>query len=140
MNPIQVLMVDDDPADVLLTRRALKKSKLFIEMAHAHDGVEALARLRREGKHAETVLPDLVLLDLNMPRMGGLEMLEEMKGDPTLSKIPVVVLTTSDNTSDVETAYLQHANSYVQKPVDLATFTQIVTDISHFWFTVARIP
>ncbi|MEL6347445.1 MAG: response regulator [Myxococcota bacterium] len=129
-------MVDDDPADALLVRRAFDKLNASIMMEHMSDGARALARLRR----SDLRRPDLILLDLNMPGISGLEFLKTLRADPVLLALPVVVLSTSNDPKDIHDAYLEYANSYVQKPTDLSTFTKIVQDIGHFWSDVALIP
>ena len=135
-----VLLVDDDMGDVILTQEALKKVKLVNEVHVARDGYEALAFLRREKGYESAPRPDLILMDLNMPRMDGREALAEIKSDENLSTIPVVILTTSDNELDVETTYRLHANCFVTKPVDLNGFTTIVQSIEDFWFGVVHLP
>ena len=138
--PIEVLLVEDNPGDVRLTREALKEGKVHNNLHVAPDGVEALAFLRREGRYAEAVRPDLILLDLNLPRKGGREVLEEVKGDPALRHIPVVILTSSQAEQDIARAYDLHANCYISKPVDLDQFITVVRSIEDFWFTVVKLP
>lgn len=138
--PIEVLLVEDNPGDVRLTREALKEGKVHNNLHVAPDGVEALAFLRREGKYADEVRPDLILLDLNLPRKGGREVLEEVKGDPALRNIPVVILTSSQAEQDIARAYDLHANCYITKPVDLDQFITVVKSIEDFWFTVVKLP
>lgn len=138
--PINILMVEDNPGDARLTREALKDNKLANNLFHAKDGVEAMAFLRREGEHASMPQPDIVLLDLNLPRMDGREVLAEMKEDASLKHIPVVVLTTSEAESDILRSYELHANCYITKPVDLDKFIQIVHGIEDFWLTVVKLP
>jgi CheY-like chemotaxis protein len=138
--PIEVLLVEDNPGDVRLTREALKEGKVHNNLHVAADGVEALAFLRREGRYADAVRPDLILLDLNLPRKGGREVLEEIKGDPTLRNIPVVILTSSSAEQDIARAYDLHANCYISKPVDLDQFITVVRSIENFWFTVVKLP
>lgn len=137
---IEVLLVEDNPGDVRLTREALREGKVRNNLHVAPDGVEALAFLRREGHYANAVRPDLVLLDLNLPRKDGREVLEEMKGDPALRNIPVVVLTSSQAEQDILKAYNLHANCYVTKPVDLDQFITVVKSIESFWFTIVKLP
>jgi len=139
-NGIEVLMVEDSPDDVELTREALKEGKLDIGLHVAENGVEGLAFLRREGKHAQAPEPDLILLDLNMPRMDGRELLAEIKADAELARIPVVVLTTSEAERDIATSYRLHANCYITKPVDFEKFIEIVQAIEEFWFRVVKLP
>jgi CheY-like chemotaxis protein len=138
--PIEVLLVEDNPGDVRLTREALKEGKVHNNLHVAPDGVEALAFLRREGRHADAVRPDLILLDLNLPRKGGREVLEEIKSDPALRHIPVVILTSSSAEQDIARAYDLHANCYISKPVDLDQFITVVKSIEDFWFTVVKLP
>jgi CheY-like chemotaxis protein len=138
--PIEVLLVEDNPGDVRLTREALKEGKVHNNLHVAPDGVEALAFLRREGRYAAAVRPDLILLDLNLPRKGGREVLEEIKSDPALRHIPVVILTSSQAEQDIARAYDLHANCYISKPVDLDQFIRVVRSIEEFWFTVVKLP
>jgi CheY-like chemotaxis protein len=138
--PIEVLLVEDNPGDVRLTREALKEGKVHNNLHVAPDGVEALAFLRREGRYADAVRPDLILLDLNLPRKSGREVLEEVKGDPALRNIPVVILTSSQAEQDIARAYDLHANCYITKPVDLDQFITVVKSIEDFWFTVVKLP
>ncbi len=137
---IEVLLVEDNPGDVRLTKEALREGKVRNNLHVAPDGVEALAFLRREGQYASAVRPDLVLLDLNLPRKDGREVLEEMKSDPALMNIPVVVLTSSQAEQDILKAYNLHANCYVTKPVDLDQFITVVKSIENFWFTIVKLP
>lgn len=138
--PIDILLVEDDPADVELTMRALKNGKVFNSLNVAEDGIQAMQFLRREGEYADCPRPDLILLDLNMPRKDGRETLEEIKADPSLRSIPVVVLTTSDAERDVLQSYDLQASSYVTKPVDLEQFTTVVKSIKSFWLCVVKYP
>ena len=139
-NMIEILLVDDDPGDVRLTVEALKQTKMHINLSFARDGIEALAFLRHQGPFAAAPCPDIILLDLNMPRMDGRELLVEIKKDPELKTIPVVVLTTSADEEDILRSYCLHANCYVTKPVDLAQFMKVVSSIENFWFTVVKLP
>jgi two-component system, chemotaxis family, response regulator Rcp1 len=138
--PIEVLLVEDNPGDVRLTREALKEGKVRNNLYVVSDGTEALSFLRREGDHAGAVRPDLILLDLNLPRMDGRQVLEEIKGDPELRMIPVVILTSSQAEQDILKAYDLHANCYVTKPVDLDQFITVVQSIESFWFTIVKLP
>lgn len=138
--PIRILLVEDSPSDVELTREALAAGKIRNSLTVACDGLEALAYLRREGEHAGAPRPHIVLLDLNLPKMNGLEVLAEMKADADLRRIPVVVLTTSAAEEDVLRSYDHHANCYVQKPVDLKRFMTIVQSIEDFWLTIVQLP
>ena len=137
---IEILLVDDNPADVRLTIEALKKAKLNNHLSIAEDGVEAMAFLRREGPYQGAPRPDLVLLDLNMPRKNGREVLEEVKSDEDLKTIPVVVLTCSDAEQDVLKSYRLNANCYVTKPVDFFQFMKVVKVIEDFWMCIVRLP
>lgn len=137
---IEILLVEDNPGDVRLTIEGLKESKVRNNLHVASDGVEAMAFLRREGQHASAVRPDLILLDLNLPRMDGREVLAELKSDPKLKTIPVVVLTTSNAEQDVLRSYELQANCYITKPVDLEKFISVVKSIEDFWFTIVTLP
>lgn len=137
---VEILLVEDNAADVRLTIEALKEGKVRNRLSVARDGVEALAFLRREGEHAGAPRPDLILLDLNLPRMDGRELLAVIKEDPTLRRIPVVVLTTSKAEEDILRTYDLHANCYVTKPVDLDRFIEVVKSIDDFWLTIVRLP
>ena len=138
--PIEILLVEDDPGDVLIAREALEQSKLVNNLHVAENGEEALAFLRNEGDYADSPKPDLVLLDLNLPRRDGREVLGEVKADPDLRRIPVVILTTSQAEEDIIKSYDLHANAYVTKPVDFAQFVQVVQQIDEFFFTVVSLP
>ena len=140
VRPIQILLVEDDPGDVLITKEALEHSKVANALHCAANGEEALAFLRREGPFADAVVPDLILLDLNLPRVDGREVLAQVKDDPALRRIPVVVLTTSQAEEDVLRSYDLHANAYVTKPVDFERFVQVVQQVDEFFFTVVRLP
>ncbi|QDU94788.1 response regulator [Lignipirellula cremea] len=140
MPPFEILLVDDDPIDVELTRRALKKEATEKTVHVANDGLEAMEFLRRQGRFADAPQPDLVLLDLNMPRMNGYEVLDAMKSDPGLQHIPVVVLTTSEAETDIMRSYSQHANSYVAKPVDLEQFHSVLKILTNYWFHAVKLP
>jgi two-component system response regulator len=138
--PVEILLVEDSPTDVLLAKEALESSKLANNLHIVNDGVEAMAFLRREGKYTEAPFPDLILLDLNLPKKDGREVLSEIKEDDRLKRIPVVVLTTSKDETDVVKAYGLHANCYVVKPVDFEKFAEIVQSIENFWFSVVTLP
>jgi CheY-like chemotaxis protein len=138
--PIDILLVEDNAADVALTRQVLQRSHLVSRLMVARDGEEALATLRREGSHVDAPRPDFVLLDLNMPRMSGLEVLEVVKASPDLCAIPVLVLTSSVAEDDVQRAYSSHVNAYVRKPMDLASLADLVDAIDRFWCTMAVLP
>jgi CheY-like chemotaxis protein len=139
-DPIEVLLVEDDPGDVLLIREAFEDNKVANRLHVVADGVEALNFMRRQGEHAEAPRPDLVLLDLNLPRKDGREVLAEVKNDEALRTIPVVVLTTSQAEEDVLRSYDLHANAYVTKPVDFERFIEVVRQIDDFFVTVVRLP
>jgi CheY-like chemotaxis protein len=136
----EILLVEDDPADVELTQYTLRKSKLRVNLHVAGDGVEALAFLRKEEKFGNAPRPDLILLDLNMPRMDGRTFLAEMRTDDNFKTIPVCVLTTSQAEEDVVKSYLMGANCYIAKPVGLDEFSKVVNAIGDFWFTIVRLP
>ena len=140
MRHIEVLLVEDSPADVLITREAFSEFKLANPLHVVEDGVEALAFLHQEGKYASALRPDLILLDLNLPRMNGREVLAQIKTDPQLQNIPVVILTTSHAEKDVLQAYEQHANCYIVKPVGFDNFVEAVKTIHQFWFSVVTLP
>jgi len=139
-DPVEILLVEDNPGDVRLTKEALREGKVYNNLHWAKDGVEALEFLRRQGKHAKAPRPDIILLDLNLPKKDGREVLEIIKGDDTLKNIPVVVLTTSKAEEDVLRSYDLHANCYVTKPVDLEKFITVVQSIDRFWLTIATLP
>ena len=139
-NQIDILLVEDNPGDVRLTMEALKEAKLLNTIANVRDGVEAMDYLRREGKYTDAVRPDLILLDLNLPKKDGREVLAEIKNDPNLRRIPVVILTTSRAEQDILKAYNLHANCYITKPVDLDQFVRVAKSIDDFWFTMVRLP
>jgi two-component system, chemotaxis family, response regulator Rcp1 len=136
----EILLVEDSPGDVRLTREALKDAKVHINVNVARDGVEAMEFLRREGKYEGVPRPDLILLDLNLPRKSGREVLEEVKGDAALMSIPVVVLTTSESEQDILRSYLLHANCFITKPVDFEGFLKVVRSIDSFWLSVVTLP
>jgi chemotaxis family two-component system response regulator Rcp1 len=138
--PIEILLVEDSPGDVRLTQEALRDGRLNNRLHVVPDGVDAMAFLRREGKHADAPRPDLILLDINLPRKSGHEVLEEVKTDPSLSLIPVVVLTTSDAEEDILRSYRLHANCYITKPVELDKFLRVIQSIEHFWVSIVKLP
>lgn len=140
MDIIDILLVEDDPGDVLMIREAFEENKVRNRLSVVADGVEATAFLRREGDYSEAPRPDLILLDLNLPRRSGREVLEDIKGDPALRAIPVVVLTTSSAEEDILRSYDLHANAYVTKPVDFERFIEVVRQIDDFFVTVVRLP
>jgi chemotaxis family two-component system response regulator Rcp1 len=138
--PIEILLVEDNPGDVRLTVEALKEGKVANKINVAVDGVEALAFLRREGKYENAPKPDLILLDLNLPKKNGREVLAEIKMNTHLKCIPVVILTSSQAEKDIVTTYNLHANCYITKPVDFDQFIDVVKSIENFWFTVVKLP
>jgi chemotaxis family two-component system response regulator Rcp1 len=138
--PIEVLLVEDSLGDVRLTREAFKDAKVHINLHVAPDGAEAMDFLNREGKHASAARPDLILLDLNLPKKDGREVLEEIKESPTLKSIPVVVLTTSASEADILRSYRLHANCFITKPVGLEGFLEVVKSIDSFWLSVVKLP
>jgi chemotaxis family two-component system response regulator Rcp1 len=137
---IEVLLVEDSPGDVRLTREAFKDAKVHINLHVASDGAEAMAFLGRAGEHLNSPRPDLILLDLNLPKKDGRQVLEEIKESPTLKSIPVVILTTSGSEADILRSYLLHANCYITKPVDLNGFLNVVKSIDNFWLSVVKLP
>jgi CheY-like chemotaxis protein len=140
IHAVDVLLIEDNPGDVRLTREALKEAKIAINLSIASDGVEAMKMLRQEAPYTNQPMPDLVLLDLNMPKMDGREVLRLIKTDEGLKRIPVVVLTTSAAEKDILQAYGLHANCYITKPVELDQFMEIVRSIEGFWLTVVKLP
>jgi CheY-like chemotaxis protein len=140
VQPIEVLLVEDDPGDVLMTQEAFKDYKIANRLSVVNNGEDAIAYLRKQGRFADASTPDLVLLDLNLPRRDGREVLRDVKGDPALRRLPVVVLTTSDAEEDVLASYELHANAYVRKPVDFDRFVAAVRAIDDFFITVVRLP
>lgn len=140
VRPIEILLVEDSPTDVLMAREALEYSKILNELHVVEDGVEAVQFLKQEGDYAGKPRPDLILLDLNLPRMDGREVLMEIKKHEALRTIPVVILTTSSDEQDIMSAYKNYANCYVTKPVDFNAFTEVVKSIESFWFSVVTLP
>ena len=138
--PIEILLVEDSPGDVRLTQEAFKDARILVHLHVVPDGEEAMAFLGREGKYAGNIRPDLILLDLNLPKKDGRTVLAEIKGNPHLQAIPVVVLTTSDSEADILKSYLLHANCYITKPVDLEGFLKVVKSIAGFWLSVVKLP
>jgi CheY-like chemotaxis protein len=140
VRPIQILLVEDSPSDAKLTLAALKLAKVVNQVSHVVDGVEAMEFLRRQGKYTQAERPDLILLDLNLPRKDGREVLEELKASPDLQLIPVVILTTSQAEQDIIRSYRLHANCYITKPVNFERFLEVVQSIENFWLTVVALP
>ncbi len=138
--PIEILLVEDSPDDILLTTEALKDGKVRNRVSVVEDGEEAMAFLRREGANARAPRPDLILLDLNLPRKSGREVLADIKSDPNLKRIPVVIMTTSSDERDVLESYNCHANCYVTKPVDFDQFIHVIKSIESFWLTIVKLP
>jgi chemotaxis family two-component system response regulator Rcp1 len=138
--PIQVLLVEDSPGDVRLTQEALKDTKVQIRLHVAQDGTEAMEFLKGQGKHSSAPRPDLILLDLNLPKKDGREVLQEIKESAALQSIPIVILTTSASDEDILRSYKLHANCYITKPVDLKGFLTVVKSIDAFWFSVVKLP
>jgi chemotaxis family two-component system response regulator Rcp1 len=138
--PVEILMVEDSPSDAQLTMEALHAAKIVNRLHHVEDGVEALQFLRQQGPYTDVPRPDLILLDLNLPRKDGREVLAELKRDPDLKVIPVVILTTSRSEEDVLRSYQLHANCYITKPVDFTKFMEVVKAIESFWLTIVTLP
>lgn len=138
--PINILLVEDNPGDVELTEDALRRSKVTTRVSVVTDGEDAMNFLRRQASYQEETMPDLVLLDLNLPRKDGMEVLREMKQDPALKHIPVVILTTSEAERDILASYELGANCFISKPVDLTEFRKVVESIDDFWFTIVKLP
>jgi CheY-like chemotaxis protein len=140
MTEIQILLVEDNEGDILLTLEAFKEIKVKNNIAVVKDGVEAIEFLKRQGKYSENVMPHLILLDINMPKLNGIEVLDFIKKDPKLKKIPVVMLTTSSSESDISECYDKFANCYITKPLDFGKFLNVVEAIESFWFSIAQLP
>lgn len=138
--PIDILLVEDNPGDARLAHEAFKDAKVRNNLYMVSDGVEALEFLRQQGKHTDAIHPDLILLDLNLPKKDGREVLEEIKADENLKRIPVVVLTISKAEEDIIKSYNLHANCYITKPIDLNRFLEVVRSIEHFWLTIVKLP
>ena len=139
-SPIQILIIEDNPADVRLVKEVMRDSKILNEIHWVPDGVEAIAFLRRQGKYGDAPRPHIVFLDLNMPRKDGREVLREVKSDPNLRRIPIVVMTSSQAEEDIARAYDQHANCYIRKPIDFQQFHSVVKTIENFWFATVELP
>lgn len=140
INPLDVLLVEDNPGDVKLTREALAETKMLVNLFTAGNGVEALDFLYKRGNFTNVPRPDIIILDLNLPLKDGREVLEEIKSDPELKRIPVVILTSSKAEEDIVRSYNLYANCYITKPLDFEQFTQIVKSIEQFWFTIVKLP
>ena len=137
---VDILLVEDNPGDVRLAKEALKDSKLLNKLYQVEDGIEAMAFLRREAKYSDVPRPDLVLLDLNLPKKDGREVLADIKADETLKRIPVVILTVSRAEEDILKSYNLHANCYISKPFDMEQFIRVVKSIEDFWFSIVKLP
>jgi CheY-like chemotaxis protein len=140
VRPIEILLIEDNPGDARLTREALREARVGNRLSHVNDGVEAMAFVRREPPFADAPRPDLILLDLKLPRKDGREVLAELKADPVLRLIPVVVLTTSEAEQDILRTYELHGNCYITKPVDLEKFLHIVRAVESFWLAIVKLP
>lgn len=138
--PIEVLLVDDDIGDVFLTKETLEETKVKVNLSVVYDGVEAMLYLRKQGEYSNVTQPDLILLDLNMPKKDGRQVLDDIKNDINLKMIPIVVLTTSDAETDIAKSYALGANCYITKPVGLEQFSEVVKAIDNFWFTIVKLP
>jgi len=140
LKAVEILLVEDNPVDILMTKHALQEAKVFNTLHVVEDGEEAMAFLYREGSYADVPRPDLILLDLNLPRKNGREVLAEIKQDPRLLQIPVIILTTSEEERDIALCYQTHGNCFITKPVDMEQFTGVVKSIEGFWFTIVNLP
>lgn len=140
LKPVEILLVEDNPVDVLVTKNALREAKVHNNVHLVEDGEEAMDFLHRQGKYDNAPRPDLILLDLNLPKKDGREVLAEIKEDASLRHIPVVVLTTSEAETDILRTYQLHANCFITKPVDMAQFTHVIRSIEGFWFTIVQLP
>lgn len=140
IEPFEILLVEDNPGDVFLTQEAFREGRLAHRLSVVEDGEEAMRFLRREGKHGNAPHPDLILLDLNLPKKDGRELLGEVKMDPELRQIPVIVLTTSKAEQDVARAYKLHANCYLTKPIQMDDFLKTIRSVEEFWLSVVRLP
>lgn len=140
LKPVEILLVEDNEGDARLARESLKDSKINNEIHRVKNGVEAMKFLRREGEYKDVPRPDLILLDLNLPKKDGREVLEDIKTDDDLKRIPVVVLTVSEDEEDILHSYNHHVNCYITKPIDLNAFTKVVKSIKNFWFSIVRLP
>lgn len=136
----EILLVEDSPADIRLTQEALKENKLKINLHIATDGIQAMEFLKKQNKYKDELTPDLILLDLNMPKKDGREVLKEIKEDPILRSIPVIILTISKSDEDILLAYKYHVNCYIRKPLDMKKFIEVVQSIESFWFTIVTLP
>ena len=140
MKAVDILLVEDNPGDVRLTQEALNEGRIENKLHVVFDGVEAIEFLSKTGKHKNVIVPDLILLDLNLPKINGLEVLEKIKNDPELKLIPVIVLTTSQSENDIHASYAMHVNCFVSKPVEYDSFMSVIKSIEDFWFTIVKLP
>ena len=140
LSAVEILLVEDNEDDAALTARAFRKAKMRNRLSVVPDGVEALAYLKKEGKYSGATRPDIILLDLNLPRLSGRQVLEKIKADPDLKDIPVIILTTSKAEEDVALAYKSHSNCFISKPVVMEEFEKVIKDIADFWFVIVRLP
>jgi CheY-like chemotaxis protein len=140
VQPAEILVVEDNPGDVRLMREAFRESKIINQLRAVSDGQEALAFLRKQGRYAHAIRPDLILLDLNLPGKDGREVLSEIKADPDLRRIPVVIVTSSKTEEDIVRSYNHHANCYITKPLDLEKFVEVVQAIQNFWISIVKLP
>ena len=138
--PIEILLIEDNPGDVRLTQEALREGRVKNNLSVVQDGIEAMAFLRNDGEYQDVIMPDLILLDLNLPKMDGWEVLEKIKEDPDLRRIPVVILTTSKAETDIVKTYDLHANCYISKPVNMEQFINVVQSIENFWMEIVNLP
>ena len=136
----EILLVEDNEGDIVLATQVIEDSHVDVTVHVARDGIEAMAFLRREGRHASAPRPSVILLDLNLPRLHGIEVLDRVKGDPDLRKIPVVMFTSSEDASDIETSYQHHANSYITKPSDLQSYVEAINQLEEYWLEVVSLP
>jgi two-component system, chemotaxis family, response regulator Rcp1 len=140
LQPIEILLVEDNPVDVLITKNAFSSARVYSNLHVSEDGEDAMKFLYRRGKYSSAPLPDMILLDLNLPRKDGREVLAEIKGNPSLRHIPVIILTTSGDEDDIRRSYDLHANCFITKPVDMEQFTRALECVGEFWFTLVRLP
>jgi CheY-like chemotaxis protein len=140
MKPVEILLVEDNAGDILLTVDALKEGRVFNHVNVVKDGEEAVKYLKKQGEFAQVITPDLILLDINLPKKNGLQVLQEIKSDPELKKIPVVVLTSSSADEDIINAYDNHVNCYIRKPIELDNFIEVIKKIEDFWFSIVKLP
>ena len=140
MKPVEILLIEDNAGDIRLTIDALKEGRVLNHINIVKDGEEAMDYLKKQGKYLESLVPDIILLDLNLPKMNGLQVLQEIKNSAVLKKIPVVILTSSAADEDVINAYDNHVNCYIRKPVDLDSFMEVIKKIEDFWFSLVKLP